>query len=228
MSTINSEARTIYRDTGQSLILLIVSWADFSVSYWNSFELVRDKVKLLVVKGASLHYTMHRQSPTTVAMEKASKFRWWCKILLALGTNIQSFVEEEIEEGPLQEKGWNKETLMQLFRDLIRNNPDKDTLEWLDKSSRIKCGSLRRTLWEFYLEHIKRGDFICEVNDDEEFDDDDDEVDDDEEVDEVEEVDNDAEADDNGDSSNDEVYKLMLCDACRESLERPIPGSFVH
>lgn len=240
MSTIKSETGVTYRDIGQSLILRIASWTDISRFYWNNFELVRDKVKLLVVKGASLHYTMHRQSPTTVAMGKAFRFHWWCKILLALGTNIQSFVEDEIEQGPLQEEGWNKETLMELFRDLIRNNLDKVKLERFDISSCIKCGSLRRTLWEFHLEDIKSGDFICEVNDDEEFDDeefnnDDDEVDDDEEVvvdddevDEVEEVDNDAETDDNGDSSNDEVYKRMLCDACRESLERPIPGSFVH
>ena len=167
MASTGSEALTIDRDTLWSPITsLLMDWnSDFNYNKF-SFDLTKEKIKFLEEKGASLHYTKWPESLTSGAMKHAITFKLWREILEELGIDIQTFTKEEIDKGPLHQKGWSEGTLMNLFREPKLKNSNEDLSEWDEIDHCSKCGSRKPTFWDLYREAIRSGDFICEVDDD--------------------------------------------------------------
>lgn len=153
MASTDSEALAIHKATGRSPIPFIISGMEsFLTNRAFFFNVAKDKIKFLAKKGASLHYGQPYGSPTSVAMERATNFSFWCETLQELGVDIESFVEDEIKQGSLQKRGWSKETLVKLFRGSTLYKR-----KW-DRCYRCpNCGSQKPTCWKVYLEASKNG-----------------------------------------------------------------------
>ena len=179
MSSTNSEALTIHRDTGWSPIFVLLRDFDNSISYWpysmKNFThedaylyLPKEKIKFLVEKGASLHYTEDGVSLTTIAMRYARTFYLWCELLQELEIDIQGFLEEEPEQRPLGDRVWSKTTTLAFFQESMRNKPRIGIFGWDFKYySCSRCDSDIPSFWKFYLDSFEYdfSDFDNRTND---------------------------------------------------------------
>ena len=87
--------------------------------------LARSKDPLLYLqKGADPHlvgrevdYSPHWESPTSLAMFHSEMFHTWRMALISSNINLKEFVQQEIHQrrSPLQQAGWNTDTLLALF-----------------------------------------------------------------------------------------------------------------
>jgi hypothetical protein len=82
-----------------------------------------DSVETLVKSGADLHhvgfdddFSPIEESATSLALYSSGNFFEWRGILRALETDIEKFIENELQNGRLHRDGWNAEALQTLFR----------------------------------------------------------------------------------------------------------------
>lgn len=87
---------------------------------------VLPSMKLLAQRGANLHLVgcttgygaggmPHHDTFTSLSMYRSAFFFKWRKLLIELGTNLEIFVKEELQQAPLVNAGWNQESLLALF-----------------------------------------------------------------------------------------------------------------
>lgn len=227
MNSTHSEALTIRRDTGWSPIwaLLNFSYGFTILNHQAQYDLTKQKIKFLIERGASLHYSKYGETLTTSAMKNAEMFYLWREVLQELEIDIPIFLEEEAEQISLQNRGWSPKHIVALFQASTFSKSERSRFEWDEYHRCLRCGSRIKTFWQFYLEYFQRkysglggrtndklGDHgrvenADQIDIDEAGDNDevyqDDEVNDGDEIDDDDETKNDDEVDD-GDEINDE------------------------
>ncbi|MCJ1268628.1 hypothetical protein MMC22_008516 [Lobaria immixta] len=80
-------------------------------------------VNLMLMKGANLHLASDRfifsgesETPTSLALYSSFTFVKWRDALLRSSVDLEKFVEDEVQQSPLKDTGWNKVSLLALFR----------------------------------------------------------------------------------------------------------------
>ena len=80
-------------------------------------------VNLMLMKGANLHLAIDRfifsgksETPTSLALYSSFTFVKWRDALLRSSVDLEKFVEDEVQQSPLKDTGWNKVSLLALFR----------------------------------------------------------------------------------------------------------------
>jgi hypothetical protein len=83
-------------------------------------------IRILVQNGASLHVVGRTtglganpispfETLTSIAMLRSSTFYIWRQLIRTLGHDYAEFIAEELDQAPLADAGWTKETLLLLF-----------------------------------------------------------------------------------------------------------------
>ena len=124
-------------------------------------------VSAVVARRPNLHglslfksFTPYGESPTSLAMYSSRAFTYWLHALVNIGTDFESFIDQELEQSPEVHSGWHKATLLDLF-----THGDRPDLH-VDRNARIchDCGIWDRSMqrkvqpyWRFFLERIKAG-----------------------------------------------------------------------
>jgi hypothetical protein len=86
---------------------------------WGRYREVRD----LVQKGVDLHlvglcsyYSPTKATPTSLALYSSESFFEWRKILTTESIDLADFIRKELRQTPLNDAGWEEDTLMALFQ----------------------------------------------------------------------------------------------------------------
>lgn len=86
-------------------------------------------LNLMLNKGVNLHLVCHpsefggnSETPTSLALYSSILFVKWRDALLRSPVDLESFVEEEVQQSPLRDAGWQKASLLALFRCNIQPN----------------------------------------------------------------------------------------------------------
>lgn len=158
MTSPHNEAFAINRNAGWSLIKYLLRYARFELPFPNDepkarLDLMKEKIKFLVEKGASLHYIEDGKTLTSIAMKSAAGFYIWCEVLQELRVDIHAFLQEEAEQSPFGLSEWSKSTsfALFLFREQTLNKSKRDMYAWDDKRFCSRCEYSIPTFWKFYL-----------------------------------------------------------------------------
>jgi hypothetical protein len=107
----------------------IIKW--FSPGHFQALQMgtygLRKTTRALVASGLNLHVVADddfdgirdeiclNESPTSLMMRHSQSFFSLRNLLRELNIDIQKFVEDELEQGPLRKGGWTPERLLELF-----------------------------------------------------------------------------------------------------------------
>lgn len=76
-------------------------------------------LNLMLNKGANLHlvsdqfmFSVESETLTSLALYSSFMFATWRDALLRSSVDLESFVEDEVQQSPLRDVGWNKESLL--------------------------------------------------------------------------------------------------------------------
>ena len=136
-------------------------------------------------KGPNLHrvgrdtrLSPEWETPMSLAMYSSWAFKLWLNALKASGMRFEDFIIQELEQGPLQNAGWNKESLLALFSlEFLSAIPPRDKeygrcttcfreldvrveSSWVQRIVRIRSGAdpdVQHNLWEDF--------WLCSDND---------------------------------------------------------------
>ena len=85
-------------------------------------------LSLMLKKGVNLHLVSDHfmssdksETRTSIALYSSFLFVRWRDSLSRLSVDLESFVEDEVQQSPLKDAGWNKHSLLALFRCDIRS-----------------------------------------------------------------------------------------------------------
>lgn len=167
---------TICEETGWSPVMSVLKRFNFFWGYPDESKL--SKIRLLIKMGASPHFTyceqkfgvFHEMTPTACLILNPTCFKEWRNILRENNIDIENLVEQELNNGPFERQGWNKETLLKMFLVHIDDRPNN---EW---DHRYQCNSCNgrkyrfmnygfRESWMKYLEAVKKGLDLNELGD---------------------------------------------------------------
>ena len=80
------------------------------------------ELSVLVARGPDLHrlgidtfYTPYKESPTSLAMYSSNVFTRWLHALANIDVDLESFIDQELEQNLKVHPGWEKEILRALF-----------------------------------------------------------------------------------------------------------------
>ena len=107
--------------------------------------------------GINPHCSPFKESPTSLAMYCPWKFHCWLTFLYRTNVNVEAFIENEIEQGPLSDLGWQRATLQSLFDHSF--DPDFYLADKTQCEDCCKGGPviLVQPSWLYRLEIIKQG-----------------------------------------------------------------------
>lgn len=156
MTSANSEAFTIHRDTGWQVIKSLLSAQSlYSVmppyDAFARFDSSKEKIKFLVERDASFHHIEDRTTLTSIAMRSAAGIHLWCYVLQELKIDIHAFLEEEADQNTLRLPYWNSKTSLAFFLKSTLLQPNRDRFEWDNVRHCLRCGSRLLTFWEYYV-----------------------------------------------------------------------------
>ena len=106
--------------------------------------------------GFDPDFTPQEESPTSLAMYSSWAFAEWLGGLAQLGMNLENFIDQELEKGPLVHAGWKKETLLGVFTHSYR--PDCPRLDAIccDCAGDISYIEVQ-PYWRHLIERVKQG-----------------------------------------------------------------------
>ena len=88
-------------------------------------------LNLILNGGADLHLVEHEsifsprsETATSLALYCSFTFMKWRGALLRSAVDLESFVEDEVQQNPLKDAGWNKDSLLALFHCDIQSDQD--------------------------------------------------------------------------------------------------------
>lgn len=101
----------------------IYSALQFFICYAGAFDEMDFGLRLMLNKGVNLHLERHHsvfggwsETPTSIALYSSFMFMRWRDALLRSSVDLESFAEAEVQQSPLRNAGWNKDSLLALFR----------------------------------------------------------------------------------------------------------------
>ncbi|KAH8590571.1 hypothetical protein B0O99DRAFT_745104 [Bisporella sp. PMI_857] len=137
---------------------------------WNIYEHIparRESLRVLITNGLDLHYladerlsanfnynTIRDNTPTSLAMRSSLTFFHFRDILFQCSIQLSTFIEHELQRGPLANMGWTPPTLQRLF-ELDFKPADIPTFT----CTRCKYPSRSSTekTWQIFLEKVIEG-----------------------------------------------------------------------
>ena len=131
---------------------------------WYVYEPRRDRdiLPMILTRGADPHligfddyrFSPQKETPTSLAMYSSWAFVNWRYALLQNSTDLEIFVQKELQQSPLKDAGWHENSLLSLFQSHI--HPQVDPASY---PSCEMCGesitSLVELSWWRWLESIK-------------------------------------------------------------------------
>ena len=79
-------------------------------------------LSVVLTRGPNLHKlvfdtskTPYKESPTSLAMYSSWAFAYWLRALIDSGVDLETFIDQELEQNLEVHSGWEKETLLDLF-----------------------------------------------------------------------------------------------------------------
>lgn len=80
-------------------------------------------LSVVVARGPNLHglvfdtsKTPFEESPTSLAMYSSLAFTYWLRALIDNGVDLETFIDQELQQNLEVHPGWEKETLLDLFK----------------------------------------------------------------------------------------------------------------
>jgi hypothetical protein len=150
-----------------------------------------DTVEAFAKSGAGLHhigfqdsYSPIEESATSLALYNSENFFAWRGILRGLETDMEKFIDDELQNGRLQKDGWNAQALHTLFRlefspvyrhencwhcecgnrHLVYMDGTDDEEDAGDDDGDQRCGYITGVMvevdWQKLLERIKHGEVL--------------------------------------------------------------------
>ena len=87
---------------------------------------IDDRLNMILTRGADPHLigfeeerSPRKETPTSVAMYSSGAFVTWRKALWPISTDLQLFVQKELQQSPLKTAGWHEDSLLFLFQSHI-------------------------------------------------------------------------------------------------------------
>lgn len=143
-----------WRPDGYSILLRKLWWD------WKRQKLC-DDLHMILTKGADPHmiglndkYSPQKETPTSLALYNSWAFVNWRYTLLQISTDLEIFVEKELQQCPLRNAGWDEKSLLSLFQRHIHSV----VIPKLD-SSCDRCGhfnGLAELSWCRWLDCMKQ------------------------------------------------------------------------
>ena len=129
-------------------------------------------MKLLAERGANLHYvgcseafgtrfahgaTTHVETATSLSMRRSLFFHRWRLLLRELNVDFEDFILEELEQTPLPQRGWTKDSLTALF-DLEFVPVELPNQYCNDCKREVYCVyKIEEDWWNVVLQRVKNG-----------------------------------------------------------------------
>ncbi|EPE30558.1 hypothetical protein GLAREA_03525 [Glarea lozoyensis ATCC 20868] len=127
----------------------------------------RESLRVLIDNGLDLHYLADERSeadpnhrnirdttPTSLAMRFSLNFFHFRDVLLQSGTQLSTFIEEELQQGPLVNMGWTPSTLQRLFE--LEFKP-VELLRFTCTACRFPNRSSTEKAWQMLLKWLMEG-----------------------------------------------------------------------
>ena len=85
-----------------------------------------EDLNMILIRGADPHligfqeeFSPQKETPTSVTMYNSWAFVAWRKALLRISTDLELFVQKELQQSPLKTAGWHENSLLFLFHSHI-------------------------------------------------------------------------------------------------------------
>ena len=142
------------------------SETDYALQIFISSAGARDdmgfNLNLMLNKGVYLHLVCHQsefggisQTPTSLALYSSFLFVKWRDALLRSPVDLESFVEEEVQQSPLRDVGWHKASLLALFRCKIQPDHLASNLVYCDDCPQLILFLCVELSWREWLNRFK-------------------------------------------------------------------------
>ena len=122
-----------------------------------------DTLTFILARGPDLHrlgfnarHTPYKESPTTLAMYSSNVFTSWLRALINHKVDLESFIDQEIEQNHEVHPGWERETLLDLFTHGDRPDLHLDISLTCSDCKRQVLDPLVQPYWRHLLERIRR------------------------------------------------------------------------
>ncbi|MCJ1268825.1 hypothetical protein MMC22_008713, partial [Lobaria immixta] len=96
------------------------------------------------------------ETPTSLAMYSSFVFKEWRDALLRLSINLESFVEDEMQQSPLRDAGWDNDSLAALFHCDIQPGHIPSMLYHCDDCSNWVPSIWVELSWQEWLNRFKQ------------------------------------------------------------------------
>lgn len=129
--------------------------------YYHALPRGDPRLKMILTRGADSHligfeekFSPQKETPTSLAMYSARAFSNWREALLQISTDLELFVQKELQQSPLKSAGWHENSLLSLFQSHIHPRYNRRYFSRCDMC-RKSISPLVELRWRRWLDSIK-------------------------------------------------------------------------